>query len=66
MIELETPTQAELHRHYFALLDSVAVIGTSTDDAEIARNVEHLRIMIARDWWAGFDLAPIQAAIAGV
>jgi hypothetical protein len=63
MIELETPTQAELERHYSALLDSVAVINTSNDDAEIARNVEHLQIMLARDWWAGFDLAPVYAAI---
>jgi hypothetical protein len=63
MIELETPTQAELQRHYSALLDSVGVIGASTDADEIARNIEHLRIMLARDWWAGFDLAPVLAAI---
>ncbi len=66
---MDNPTPEEIARHYSAMLDSVALINAlaPTQDAEkldtLARNVRHLEIMLERDWWAGHDLAPINAAI---
>jgi hypothetical protein len=65
----DTPPPDETARHYSALLDSVALINSlvPTQDAEaldtLDRNVRHLELMVARDWWAGYDLDPINAAI---
>ena len=68
----ETLTTEEIQRHYDAALDSVTVINDlmaldSRDDdqtANIARNVEHLQIMVAKDYWTDAqDLAPLNAAI---
>ena len=64
-----TPTPEQIARHYSAMLDSVALINslvptTDTDDLDtLDRNVRHLEQMLERDWWAGYDLAPINAAI---
>jgi hypothetical protein len=30
----------------------------------VKRNVEHLKIQVAKDWPEGYDLAPLNAAIA--
>ena len=68
----ETLTAAEIQAHYDAALDSVTVINdlmalSSRDDeqtATVARNVEHLEIMVAKDYWtSSHDLAPLNAAI---
>tara|TARA_B100001939_G_scaffold323481_1_gene314724 strand:- start:216 stop:443 length:228 start_codon:yes stop_codon:yes gene_type:complete len=68
----ETLTAEEIQAHYDAALDSVTVITDlmaldSRDDeqtAAVARNVEHLQIMVAKDYWtAAQDLAPLNAAI---
>jgi len=68
----ETLTAEEIQRHYDAALDSVTVITDlmaldSRDDeqtASVARNVEHLQIMVAKDYWTNAqDLAPLNAAI---
>lgn len=68
----ETLTTEEIQRHYDAALDSVTVINDlmaldSRDDdqtANVARNVEHLQIMVAKDYWTDAqDLAPLNAAI---
>jgi hypothetical protein len=53
-------------------MDSVNLInGTKPegmDDAEwadtVARNKEHLRIMLSKDFWTTEDLTPLQAAAA--
>lgn len=64
-----TPTPEQISRHYSAMLDSVNLINAlvPTQDAEaldtLDRNVRHLELMAARDWWAGYDLAPINVAI---
>jgi len=66
-------TTEEIARHYAAALDSVALInGTKPEgmeDAEwadtVARNKEHLNIMLAKDFWTTEDLAPLQAAAVG-
>jgi|TARA_Y100000033_G_scaffold48007_1_gene54255 hypothetical protein len=68
----ETLTAAEIQKHYDAALDSVTLITDlmaldSRDDdqtATVARNVEHLQIMVAKDYWTSdHDLAPLNAAI---
>jgi hypothetical protein len=73
MIEQEKQlTAEEISRHYSAAMDSVNLINGSKpegmDDAEwadcVARNKEHLKIMLAKDFWTAEDLAPLQAAAA--
>jgi hypothetical protein len=68
MIDL-TPEQ-QIAKHYFACMDSVNLINAGQpedmEDAEwadtVARNKEHLTIMLAKDFWTNEDLAPLQAA----
>lgn len=66
---MDTPTIEDIARHYSAMLDSVNLINSlvPTQDAEalntLDRNVRHLELMLLNDWWAGYDLAPIHAAI---
>lgn len=65
-------TAEEIARHYAAALDSVALINggkpEGVEDAEwadtVARNKEHLKIMLAKDFWTTEDLAPLQQAAA--
>ena len=68
----ETFTAEEIQGHYNAALDSVTLINDlmaldSRDDeqtATVARNVEHLQLMVAKTYWAdAHDLAPLNAAI---
>jgi hypothetical protein len=65
----DTPTPEETARHYSAMMDSVNLINSlvpTTDEEDLDtldRNVRHLELMVGRDWWAGYDLAPINAAI---
>ena len=69
---IETPTAEEIARHYSAAMDSVNLINagkpegmTDEDWADtVARNKEHLNIMLAKDFWTTEDLAPLQAAAA--
>ena len=68
---VEQPTADEVARHYSAALDSVHLLQAGKpaemDDAEwadcVKRNVEHLEIMVAKEWMQGQDLAPLNAAI---
>ena len=68
MTEQLTPEQ--IASHYSAAMDSVNLINAGKpegmDDAEwtdcLERNKEHLRIMIAKDWWTDQDLTPLQQA----
>lgn len=67
---VEQPTAEEIARHYSAAMDSVNLINggkpEGMEDAEwadcVARNKEHLKIMLAKDFWTTEDLAPLQAA----
>ncbi len=69
MIEL---TQEQIAKHYAACMDSVNLINggkpEETTDEEwadtVARNKEHLRIMLAKDFWTTEDLTPLQEAAA--
>ena len=68
MIDL-TPEE-QIVRHYMAAIDSVNLINAGqpedmTDEewtATVERNKEHLRIMLAKDFWTNEDLSAIQAA----
>jgi len=63
-------TAEEIARHYAAALDSVALINgdkpenTSDEDwaDTVARNKEHLTIMLAKDFWTTEDLTPLEDA----
>jgi NAD(P)-dependent dehydrogenase (short-subunit alcohol dehydrogenase family) len=64
-------TAEEIARHFSAAMDSVALLNagkpedtTDEDWADcVSRNVEHLKIMVAKDFMQGQDLAPLNAAI---
>jgi hypothetical protein len=70
---VEEPTAEEVARHYSAAMDSVNLINAGKpegmEDADwadcVARNKEHLKIMLAKTYWTTQDLAPLRAA-AGV
>jgi hypothetical protein len=69
-VETQTPTAEEIARHYSAAMDSVNLINagqpegmTAEDWADtVARNKEHLKIMLAKDFWTTEDLTAIRAA----
>lgn len=64
------PTPEEIASHYSAMMDSVNLINSlvPTQETEaldtLDRNVRHLELMLRNDWWAGYDLAPMNTAIA--
>ena len=68
----EEITAEEIARNYSAAMDSVNLInagqpeGMSDEDwaDTLKRNVEHLEIMLAKDYWTDEDLSPLQAAAA--
>jgi hypothetical protein len=63
-------TLERIEKHYSAAMDSVNLINGEKpeymSDEEwadcIARNKEHLKIMLAKDFWTDQDLSPIEAA----
>lgn len=67
---IELTEQQQIAKHYAACMDSVNLINggkpermTDEEWAEtVARNKEHLTIMLAKDFWTTEDLAPLQAA----
>jgi hypothetical protein len=67
----DTPTAAEIAQHYSACMDSVNLINRLMDqdsrDAEeqdtVSRNVAHLQIMVAKDFWTTEDMTPLNNAI---
>jgi hypothetical protein len=66
----ETITPEQIAKHYSACLDSVALINdgkpegmTAEDWADcLARNKEHLVLMIAKPYWTSEDLTPLRTA----
>jgi hypothetical protein len=68
-MEIEN-TAEQIAKHYKACMDSVNLINggkpEGMEDADwadvVARNQEHLKIMLAKDFWTTEDLAPLQAA----
>ena len=67
---IELTEQEQIAKHYSACMDSVELIndGKAEDmeDAEwadcLSRNKEHLKIMLAKDFWTTEDLEPLRAA----
>jgi len=75
-LQAEAPTAEQLDKHFSALDDSVGVIDSLVESprenqtaeeaaAEISRNVEHLALMLEKDFIkdAGRSLAAYKAAI---
>lgn len=66
----DTQTPEQIAKHYSAAMDSVNLINGSKPegmtDADwtdcLSRNKEHLKIMLAKDFWTNENLAPLQAA----
>jgi len=66
----ETQTPEQIAKHYSAAMDSVNLINagkpedmTAEDWSDcLSRNKEHLKIMLAKDYWTTENLAPLQAA----
>jgi hypothetical protein len=71
----DTPTAEEIAQHYTAMGHSVDLIndmvaGNQDDDMEAAdrqdtvdRNVEHLELMVAKDYWTNESMTAVNAAI---
>lgn len=63
-------TAEQIAKHYNAAMDSVNLINgtkpelmTGAEWADcLTRNKEHLKIMLAKDFWTTENLAPLQAA----
>jgi hypothetical protein len=67
MIEI---TSEQIDQHYSACMDSVNLINggkpemmSDADWADcLSRNKEHLKLMVAKDFWTTEDLTPLQQA----
>ena len=67
---VEQPTAEQIQKHYDAAMDSVHLIQagkpedmTDEDWADtLKRNQDHLKIMLAKDFWTTEDLSPLEAA----
>jgi hypothetical protein len=70
-MSLDTPSAAEIAKHYTAALDSVNLINElvakDSLDAEeldtVDRNVRHLEIMLGKDYWTDENLTPFSEAV---
>jgi hypothetical protein len=73
---MEEPTPEQIAQHFKAMGDSVWLINAviageemanDTDEAKkdcVERNVRHLEIMKAKDFWTNEDFTAVDAAIA--
>ena len=69
---MRTQTLEQIAQHYKAAMDSVNLINGDKpeymSDTEwtdcLSRNKEHLKIMLAKDFWTTEDLAPLRTASA--
>ena len=67
----DTPTAEEIAQHYSAAMDSVNLINelmaqdsrTEEEQDTVDRNVDHLAIMVNKDFWTTEDLTPLNNAI---
>jgi len=65
-------TAEQIAQHYKAMGDSIDLInagqpeGMDDDDwaDTVSRNVEHLQLMVAKDFWTTEDMTAVNAAIA--
>ena len=68
----DTPSAEQIAANYSAMLDSVEVINNGENDGVmsndewnnyIERNKEHLRTMVAKDYWTDEDMTAVNTAI---
>ena len=75
-VKTDVKTEEEIAQDYSAMQDSVNLLDEmrtnppeDMTDKEVAdcisRNVEHLEIMVAKEWWGDEDMTAANAAIAG-
>ena len=75
-MENDTQTEEQIAQHYSAMQDSVNLIDEmrtnppedmTDEEVEdcISRNVEHLELMVAKDYWTNEDMKAVNAAIDG-
>lgn len=73
-MEDDTQTEEQIAQHYSAMLDSVNLINEmrtnppedmTDEEVEdcISRNVEHLEIMVAKNYWTAEDMTAVNTAI---
>jgi len=70
MEHIEQPTAEQIAKHFSACMDSVNLINGGKPEGMTAeewtdcveRNREHLKIMLAKDFWTNENLTPLQAA----
>ena len=68
----DAPTTEEIAQHYTAMGHSVDLLKAGqpedTSDADwadtVSRNVEHLQLMVAKDYWTTESMTAANAAIA--
>ena len=69
---MEEITQEQIAQNYKAAMDSVNLINAGQpekmEDADwadcLARNKEHLKIMLAKDYWTTENMTPLRTASA--
>ncbi len=69
---MEELTAEQIAQHYSAAMDSVNLLNAGQpEDMEdedwadcVQRNVDHLKIMVEKDYWTDEDLTPFTDAIA--
>ena len=72
----DVQTEEQIAQHYSAMQDSVNLIDEmrtnppedmTDEEVEdcISRNVEHLELMVAKDFWTDEDMKAVNAAIDG-
>jgi hypothetical protein len=67
MEKIEITTE-QIAKNYAAALDSVNLVNelkakeslTEDEEKTIQRNLEHLEIMLAKDYWTNEDLTPLK------
>ena len=75
-VKTDVKTEEEIAQDYSAMQDSVNLLDEmrtnppeDMTDEEVAdcisRNVEHLEIMVAKDYWTNEDMKAVNAAIDG-
>jgi hypothetical protein len=72
---METPTPEQITQNYAALADSVDLIDGIVDGSRmvgadeidrqetLARNVQHLELMVAKTYWLRHDMTAVNAAV---
>ena len=73
---METQTPEQIAQHYIAMGDSVWLINAIIAGEQMAndtqknkqdcvnRNVAHLELMVAKDFWTNEDMTDVNAAVA--